>query len=85
MTNHFRWVRKAVIIVLGVMVLFASVTQVSERALTVTAFSIWLVMVVLLYRRFRRSSPEVPYACHAAAAMGLSLGVITVWPAWDIR
>lgn len=37
-----------------------------------------MLVIVLLYRRFRRSATEVPYACHAAAAIALSLGAATV-------
>ncbi|MFQ5740041.1 MAG: hypothetical protein ACE5JX_13625 [Acidobacteriota bacterium] len=40
--------------------------------------SIWLLVVVLLYRRFRRAAADVPWVCHAAAAVALSLGVGTV-------
>ncbi|MBI3698116.1 MAG: hypothetical protein HY238_25185 [Acidobacteria bacterium] len=64
--------------VLSVMVLLASVAKIGERNLTAAVFSILLLVVVLLYRRFRRSAAEVPYAFNAAAAIALTLGVITV-------
>ncbi len=49
-----------------------------ELVLTVAAISTWLLVAVLLYRRFRRSAAGGPYACQAAAAIGVSLGVLTV-------
>ena len=36
------------------------------------------MVVVLLSRRFRRSAAEVPWACQAAAAIAVALGVVTV-------
>ncbi len=49
----------------------------SETAITVGVLSIWLLVVVLLYRRFRRSAGQVPRSCHAAAALAAGLGALT--------
>ena len=65
--------RKALITALGIMFLLASVAKLAERTLTAAIFSMWLLVVVLLYRRFRRSTAEVPYAYAAAAAIALTL------------
>ena len=70
--------RQAAMTVLSVMVLLASVAKIGERNLTAAIFTIWSVVVVLLYRRFRRSAAEVPWACQAAAAIAVTLGVGTV-------
>ena len=47
------------------------------RLLTYASISTMLLVLVLLYRRFRPSAAEVPYTRHAAAAFALSLGVPT--------
>lgn len=70
--------RKVFIIVLSVMVFLASIAKIGERNLTAAVFSIFLLVVVLLYRRFRRSAAEVPWACQAAAAIAVTLGLGTV-------
>jgi hypothetical protein len=70
--------RKALLIVLSSLILIASIAKLAERTLSAAIFSIWFLIVVFLYRRFSRYAPEAPYACHAAAAIALSLGVVTV-------
>lgn len=70
--------RKVFIIVLSVMVFLASIAKIGERNLTAAVFSIFLLVVVLLYRRFSRSGAEVPWACQAAAAIAVTLGLGTV-------
>ncbi len=70
--------RKALITVLSIMLFLASIAKIGERTLTAAIFSILLVVVVFLYRRFRRSAAEVPWACQAAAAIAVTLGVATV-------
>jgi hypothetical protein len=52
--------------------------NVDVRILTGVSFLIFLWVVVLLYRRSRRSSPEVPSACHVAAAIALLVGAGTL-------
>ncbi len=48
------------------------------RFLTAASISASLLVLVLLYRLLRRSAADVPYARHAAAALALSLGVLTL-------
>ena len=48
-----------------------------EIALSVFVLSIVLLVVVFLYRRFRRAAADVPWTCQAAAAIALSLGALT--------
>lgn len=67
--------RKAFITVLSILILGASIAKLGERTLIAAVFSIWLVAVALLYRRLRRSTPDIPYAYHAAAAIALILGI----------
>ncbi|MEK6325892.1 MAG: hypothetical protein AABN33_30005, partial [Acidobacteriota bacterium] len=72
--------RKALMILLSAIVLIASIAkmEVGERTVTAGVFSILLLVVVVLYRRFRRSAAEVPWVFQAAAAIGVSLGVLTM-------
>ena len=48
-----------------------------DLQLVLPAFSILLLVVVVIYRRFRRAEDDVPRACQAAAATALTLGVVT--------
>ncbi len=48
------------------------------RILAYASISAFVLVLVLLYRRLRPSAAEVPYVRHAAAALALSLGVLTV-------
>jgi hypothetical protein len=48
------------------------------RVLTYASVSALLLLVVLVYRRFKPSSLDVPYACHAASVLALSLGIPTI-------
>jgi len=73
-------VRKALMILLSAIVLIASIAkmEIGERTLTAGVFSILLLVVVVLYRRFRRSAAEGPWIFQAAAAIGVTLGVLTM-------
>jgi hypothetical protein len=55
-----------------------SVGEWPERVLSAAGFSIGLLVIVILNQRFRRSNPQVSYACHVAAAMAVTFGVVTV-------
>lgn len=75
--------RKDLIIVSGIMLLFAGIfwlggAGVSPTILRRSTFFIWLAIMALLTRRFRRAAPDVPWACHFAAANALFLGVATL-------
>lgn len=50
----------------------------SEIAITVGVLSVWLLVVALLYRQFRRSGDQTPRPCHAAAAIAVALGALTL-------
>jgi hypothetical protein len=72
---------KELIAVLGMSALLVSgmsvlaiVFNVDVRILTGVALSMYLLIIVLLYRRSRRSAPEVPPACHVAAAIAMLVG-----------
>jgi hypothetical protein len=76
---------KELMTVLGTAVLLVSTMSVlaidfgvDVRILTAVALSTLLLIIVLLYRRLRRSAPEVPTACHAAAAIALLVGAFTL-------
>jgi len=72
--------RKVLMILLSAIVLISGIAmmEIGERALTAAVFSILLLIVVFLYRQFRRSAVEVPWVFQAAAAIGLTLGVLTM-------
>lgn len=63
----------SVLLVSGMSVL-AIVFNVDVRILTAVALSMYLLIIVLLYRRSRRAAPEVPPACHVAAAIAMLVG-----------
>jgi hypothetical protein len=72
---------KELIAVLGFLALLVSTMSVlaitfhvDVRILTAVSLSIFLLIMVLLYRRSRRSAPDVPPACHVAAAIALLVG-----------
>ena len=71
--------RKAMMIVLSGILLSSGIAmmEIGERTLTAGVFAILLLVVVFLYRRFRRSADEVPWVFQAAAAIGVTLGVLT--------
>jgi hypothetical protein len=84
-TAYRRVVWKDLITVLGItgslvitMSVLAITFNVDVRILTGVSFLIFLWIIVLLYRRSRRSSPEVPSACHVAAAIALLVGASTL-------
>lgn len=70
----------------GLMILLSAITliaglagmEIGERALTAGAFSMLSLAVVFLYRRFSRSTDDVPPVFRAAAAIGVVLGVLTI-------
>ncbi len=75
--------RKALITASGIMLLFVGIfllghVGVSPKILSAATSFISLLIVVLLSRRFRRSAPEVPWACHLAAAIALIVGAGTM-------
>jgi hypothetical protein len=49
-----------------------------ESALSVAFLSIGVLVLVNLYRRFRRAAPCVPWVCHVSAAMAIAFGVTYV-------
>ena len=70
----------------GLMILLSAITliaglagmEIGERALAAGAFSMLSLAVVVLYRRFSRSTDDVPSVFRAAAAIGVVLGVLTI-------
>jgi hypothetical protein len=48
------------------------------RALSAAVFSLALLPIVLLSRRFTRAFPSSPWACHVAAAIAVTFGVANV-------
>ena len=70
----------------GLMILLSAITliaglagmEIGQRALTAGAFSMLSLAVVFLYRRFSRSTDDVPSVFRAAAAIGVVLGVLTI-------
>ena len=48
-----------------------------DLAIGLPVLAIVLVVVVILYRRFRRAAGAVPWTCQAAAAIALSFGALT--------
>jgi hypothetical protein len=72
---------KELIAVLGCVALWVSTMSVlaitfnvDVRILLGVSLSIFALILVLLYRRSRRSAPDVPRACHVAVAMALVVG-----------
>ena len=53
------------------MVVLAIVFDLDGKTLGPISLSIFSLIVVFLYRRFRRSAPEAPPACRLAAAIAL--------------
>jgi hypothetical protein len=72
--------RKALLILVSAIVLIAGIAtmEIGERALTAGVFSLLLLVVVFLYRRFRRAADEVPWIFQGAAAIGVALGALTM-------
>ena len=73
--------RKELIAVLGItvllvstMVVLAIVFDLRGNVLGPISLSIFALIGIVLYRRFRRSAPEVPPACHVAAVIALVVG-----------
>lgn len=52
--------------------------MVGKGSLSAAIPAIGLLVIVFLYRRFRRAFPDVPYACHVAAAIAVTFGVTNV-------
>lgn len=71
---------KPLMILVSAAVLIASIAKMDagDRTLTVGTFAILLLVIVTLYRRFRCSAAEVPWVFQAAAAIGASLGMLTM-------
>lgn len=75
--------RKDRIIVSGILLLFAGMfflgsLGVSPNLLRGAALLIYPPIVVLLFRRFRRSAPAVPWAFHVAATFAVFLGAVAL-------
>ncbi len=72
--------RKGAMILLSAVLMVASIAlmDVGERTLTAGAFTVMSLFVVLLHRRFGRSASHGPWIFHAAAAIGATLGVVTL-------
>ena len=85
MTAYRRVMWKDLITVLAItgllvstMSVLAITFNVDVRILTGASFLIFLWIIVLLYRRSRRSNPGAPSACHVAAAIALLVGASTL-------
>lgn len=48
-----------------------------DLLIALTVLSVWLLVGVLLYRRFRRAASATPRTYHVAAALAVTLGVVT--------
>ena len=72
--------RKTMMIVSSGILLSSGIAlmEMGERTLTAGVLAIGLLVVVFLYRRFMRSAAEVPWVFQAAAAIGVTLGVLTM-------
>ena len=75
--------RKDLTIVSGIMLVMAGIfllghLGVDPNILRGATFLIGPLILVFLTRHFRRSAPEVPWACHVAAASGLFWGATTL-------
>src|SRR5687767_15858692 len=71
--------RQATMILSSAMFLIAGIAmmEIGERTLTGGVFAILLLVVAFLYRRFRRAADGVPWIFQTAAAIGVTLGVLT--------
>ena len=74
MTKDLITVLGLTVLLVGTMNVLAIVFDVDGRTLAAISLSIFLLIIVFLYRRSRRSAPEVPSACHIAAAIALMVG-----------
>lgn len=72
--------RKPLMILVSVAVLIASIAKMDagDRTLTAGTFAILILVIVVLYRQFRRSAAQVPWVFQAAAAIAASLGILTM-------
>jgi hypothetical protein len=68
----------SVLSALFVLALFAGGGVWWVRALSAASFSLALLPIVLLTRRFTRGFPNEPWACHVAAAIAITFGVSNV-------
>lgn len=50
---------------------------IGELQIALPVLSVWLLVVVVLYRRFRRAAAGMSRAYHVSAALAVTLGVIT--------
>jgi hypothetical protein len=67
-----------VLSVLPVLAIFAGGGVWWVRALSVAVFSVALLPIVFLTRRFTRRFPSEPWACHVAAALAVTIGAANV-------
>jgi hypothetical protein len=72
--------RTGLLLVLSAIAAVAGIAgmEFGERTLTAGVFSLLFVVVVLVYRRFRRSAGEIPSVFQVASAIGVTLGVLTM-------
>lgn len=72
--------RKGLMIVFSAIALIVGIArmEIVERTLAAGVFSLLLVVVLFLYQRFRRSADGVPSVFQVAAAIGVTLGVVTM-------
>ena len=75
--------RKDLIVVIGIMLWIVGMFLlghfgVSPNLLRAVTSVFVLPIVVFLARRFRRSAPEVPWACHIAATFAVTLGTFAL-------
>jgi hypothetical protein len=75
--------RKDLIFIVGIVLVFVCLFLLGNKGvdpniLRGVAVIIYPVMAVLLTRHFHRSAPEIPWACHLAAATALFLGASTL-------
>jgi hypothetical protein len=72
--------RKGLLVVASAMLAIAGIAlmEMGERPIAAGAFALMAAIVLLLYRRLRRASSEVPWILHVAAAVGVTVGTITL-------
>jgi hypothetical protein len=61
-------------LLVATMSVLAITFHVDVRILTAVSFLIFVLFIVLFYRRLRRIAPDVPAACHVTAAIALLVG-----------
>jgi hypothetical protein len=72
--------RIAMMILLSASALISGIAmmEIGERTLTAGVFALLLLVIVVLSRRFRRAADQVPLVFKVAAAISVTLGVLTL-------